>query len=166
MADPFSIAAGVAGVVSLSLQLVQSSRKLSSILTSIKDLPDEVESMVMELEILSDALQQDCNALAAGRKATQQLQKLSRLLQSLLDDTQTDISRTKQTFSWKAIKATMRKYEINQLHQRMARCLRLLQMVNQMDFQYDVESTSPALCKRASWEPSGNHNQLTRTTLL
>ena len=53
MADPFSIAAGVAGVVSLSLQLVQSSRNLLGILQSIKDLPDEVESMVMELDILS-----------------------------------------------------------------------------------------------------------------
>ena len=135
MADPFSIAAGVAGVVSLSLQLAQSSRKLSRILKSIKDLPDEVESMAMELEILSDALQQDCNASVAGRKATQQHQKLSKLLQSLLDDTQTYISRTKQQVSWKAIKDTMRRDEIDQLHQRMARCLRLLQMVNQMDFQ-------------------------------
>ena len=135
MADPFSIAAGVAGVVSLSLQLVQSSRKLSRILKSIKDLPDEVESMVVELEILSDALQQDSNASVAGRKATQQLQKLLKLLQSLLADTQAYISRTKHKGSWNAIKATMRKDEINQLYQRMARCLRLLQMVNQMDFQ-------------------------------
>ena len=135
MADPFSIAAGVAGAISLSLQLVQTSRKLSRILKSIKDLPDEVESMVMELEILSDALQQDCNASVAGRKATQQIQKLSKLLQSLLDDTQLYISRTKQRVSWKAIRATMRKKEINQLYQRMTRCLRLLQIVNQIDFQ-------------------------------
>ena len=135
MADPFSIAAGVAGVVSLSLQLVQTSRKLSRVLKSIKDLPDEVEAMVMELEILSDALRQDCNASVAGRKATQQLQKLSKRLQSLLNDTQTYISRTKHKVCWKAIKATMRKDEIDQLYQRMARCLRLLQVVNQMDFQ-------------------------------
>ena len=135
MADPFSIAAGVAGVVSLSLQLVQSSRKLSGILKSIKDLPDEVDSMVIELEILSDVLQQDLNASVAGKKATQQLQKLSKLLQSLLDDTQIYISRTKHKLSWKSINATMRKDEINQLYQPMSRCLRLLQMVNQMDFQ-------------------------------
>ena len=135
MADPFSIAAGIAGVVSLSLQLIQSSRKLSGILKSIKDLPDEVESMVMELEILSDVLQQDGNASVAGKKATQQLQKLSKLLQSLLDDTQVYISRTNHKVSWKVIKATMRKDEINQPYQRMAHCLRLLQMVNKMDFQ-------------------------------
>ena len=135
MADPFSIAAGVAGVVSLSLQLVQISRKLSRILKSIKDLPDEVEGMVMELEILSEALQQDCNASVAGLKATHQLQKLSKLLQSLLDDTQTYISRTKHKVSWDAIRDTMRRDEADQLYQRMARCLRLLQMVNQMDFQ-------------------------------
>ena len=135
MADPFSIAAGVAGVVSLSLQLVQSSRNLLGILQSIKDLPDDVESMVMELEILSDLLQQDCIASMTGKKAVQQLQKLSKLLQSLLDDTQIYISRTKHKVSWKAVKATMRKDEINQLYQRMARCLRLLQIVNQMDFQ-------------------------------
>ena len=135
MADPFSVAAGVAGVVSLSLQLVQTSRKISRILKSVKDLPDEVEGMAMELEFLSDALQRDCNASVAGKKATQQLQKLSKLLQSLLDDIQTYTSRTKQKFSWKAIEATMRNDEINQLYQRMARCLRLLQMVNQIDFQ-------------------------------
>ncbi len=135
MADPFSIAASVAGVVSLSLQLVQSSRKLSGILKSIKDLPNEVESMVIELEILSEVLQQDGSTSVAGKKATQQLQKLSRLLQSLLDDTQTYINRTKHKVSWKAIKATMKKDEINQLYQRMARCLRLLQVVNQIDFQ-------------------------------
>ena len=135
MADPLSIAAGVAGVVSLSLQLVQVSRKLSGILKSIKDLPDEVESMVTELDILSEILQSDGSASVAGKEATQQLQKLLMLLQSLVNDSQLYLSRTKHKFSWKAVKATMRKDEINQLHQRMARCLRLLQMVNQMDFQ-------------------------------
>ena len=95
MADPLSIVAGVAGVVSLSLQLVQSSRKLSGNLKSMRDLPDEVESMVMELAIPSDILQQDFNVSVAGEKATQQLQKLSKLLQSLLDDTQIYISRTR-----------------------------------------------------------------------
>ena len=135
MADPFSIAVGVAGVVSLSLQLVQRSRKLSGILKSIVDLPDEVESMLIELDILSDVLQQGGDASVAGKKAKQQLQRLSKLLQSLLDDTQTYISRTKHKVSWKAIKATMRKDETNQLYQRMERCLRLLQLVNQMDFQ-------------------------------
>ena len=135
MADPFSIAASVAGVVSLSLQLVQSSRKLLGILKSIKDLPNEVENMVIELEILSEILQQDGNTSVAGKKAIQQLQKLSKLLQSLLDDTQTYINRTKHKFSWKAIKATLKKDEFSQLSQRMARCLRLLQIVNHIEFQ-------------------------------
>ena len=135
MADPFSIAAGVVGVISLSMQLVQTSRKLSGILKSIKDLPDEVDTKGMELEMLSDILQQDRDASVAGKKATQHLQKLSKLLKSLLDDIQNYISRTKHKVSWKAIKATMRKDAIDQLFRRMTRCLRLLQMVNQVDFQ-------------------------------
>lgn len=135
MTDPFSVAAGVGGVVALSLQLVQSSRKLSGILKSIVDLPDEVESMTTELEILSDVLQHGGDASVAGKKATQQLKRLSRLLQSLLDDTQTYISRTKHKISWEVIKATMKRDEIDQLYQRMERCQRLLQMVNQMDSQ-------------------------------
>ena len=135
MADPFSIAAGIAGVVSLSLQLVQSSRKLSEILKSITDLPDKVESMILELEILSDVLQQVGNASVVEKKVTQQLQKLSKLLQSLLDDTQIYICRTKNKVSWQAIKATMRKDEIVRLYQRMTRCRRLLQMLDEMNFQ-------------------------------
>ena len=107
----------------------------TGILQSIKDLPDEVESMVMELEILSDLLQQDSNASITGKKAIQQLQKLLKLPQSLLKDTRIYISRTKHKVSWKSVKATMRKDEINQLYQQIARCLRLLQMVNQMDIQ-------------------------------
>ena len=46
MADPFSIAAAVVGVVWLSMQLVEKAHKLSGILKSIKDFPDEVKSMV------------------------------------------------------------------------------------------------------------------------
>ena len=57
MADPFSIAAGVIGVVSLSMLLVEKAHKLSGILKSIKDFPDEVKSIVKGLETLTETLE-------------------------------------------------------------------------------------------------------------
>ena len=135
MAELFGIAAGVAGFAALSIPLAEQAHKLSSLLLSIKDLPADLESMAIELEILTEALKLHNGTSAAAEKARVQLKNLSLLLQSLLDEAEKYVARAKHRYSWKAIRAVMKKDERDHISQHITRTLTLLQINNQMDFQ-------------------------------
>ena len=61
MADPLSIASGVAGLLTLAAALVQTG---SAFISSIRDCPDEVQQLVTEVSVLTAVLGQ-LSALAA-----------------------------------------------------------------------------------------------------
>ena len=54
---------------------MEKAHKLPGILKSIKDLPDEVKSIVMELEILTESFEQGGGVSAAGKKVTRAASK-------------------------------------------------------------------------------------------
>ena len=56
MAEVFGIAAGAIGVVSLSIQLAESLRKVKGFYAAVKNAPTQVEELIEEIEIMQDIL--------------------------------------------------------------------------------------------------------------
>lgn len=143
MAEVFGVGAGVVGVVSLTVQLYDQSRKVATFLKSVKGFPDEIQGMLEQLETLMSTLARarslfpkDSKAsLKLGNQVTRDCQELTSLLRKLHDNIQQCASRAKSRLYWRSIKAAMRKDEIKQMSSRIRRACTLLQTVNQVEFQ-------------------------------
>jgi len=56
MAEPFGVAAGVIGVVSLSIQLAESLQKVKGFYAAVNNAPLQIEELIEEIEIMQDIL--------------------------------------------------------------------------------------------------------------
>ena len=143
MAEVFAFVAGGVGVASLSIQLIEKVRKLSSFLKKVRKLPREIFETIIELEVFEHLLSQnavlirsspnDCSE--TNQKVITICGELAVLLHALLLDIDRRSTQAKFQYSWTSIKATFKKTEVDELLPRLQRAYTLLTIVNQTTFQ-------------------------------
>ena len=133
-----AVAAGIVGVGSLTIQLLDQAQKLRKRLKSIKDLPAGIQDMLEELQLLALILRRhqatgtEC-VFSHQQWSFRRCESLLRLLQGLVEDVYYQCDCKGHTLSWFTFRASRRKEEIDKILGRTQRAVSLLRMVNQIE---------------------------------
>ena len=146
MAEVFGLAAGVVGVASLAIQLAERATKITILLRSVKDLPSEINELLICLNVLAPLLQKidsihssasiDDSLLEPAKAAIQLCEEISEALKAKIGPIAARLDRYKASnsryrYRWKALRASLNKTELNDFSARIQRALNLLLIANQ-----------------------------------
>jgi hypothetical protein len=137
--DGLSAAASVAGVVSLSLQLVEGIKKLHDFLNKVADAPQDIQDTVKELRLLTtflDRLAEEEEKHPLDPLAVEALQgcnkKVAALL-AILERYQPSFSHTstRRVRTWSSFKATLQKDRLDGLRVSLEETKSTLMLIRQ-----------------------------------
>lgn len=138
MAELFGVVAGGIGAVSLAIQIIEKTYQLNTMLKSSKDIPQEVQDKLLVMELFANTLHfmgeiyrkgPQTSTTTVAAKVIELCKTIAADLTSMVNELEAPCSTGRiKAYSWKSIRAVLRKNRIDQVTLRMQQAISPLKL--------------------------------------
>lgn len=142
MAEILGVVAGGVGIAGFAAQIISSVQQIQDFWSSIRDAPADIKSLLDELTLLSEMLddididEQTMRGQVVATKAARYCQTAAKSIDAVVRDLADGLQMTKGRKQWAAVKAVLKEKRMARSLQQLERAKAMLILAYQCYIQY------------------------------